>query len=52
MEYLVGIAHALVSPVNCVAGLFQGLANVCGQFVQCVGNNIVGISQTVTNIPL
>ena len=52
MTYLAGLIHALVSPVNCVAELVNGLTQVGGHFVQCVGNNLIGVSSAVTNLPI
>lgn len=50
MEYLLNIAHALVSPVNCVANLGSDILTASGHFVQCVGSNLLNISSNVTNI--
>lgn len=52
MGYLGSVLQAFVSPVNCVAELVQGVVAVGGHFANCVGNNLVSISQTVTNLPL
>lgn len=52
MEYLASIAHAFVSPVNCIANLGSEVLGAFGHFAQCVGQNLVGVSSTITNIPV
>jgi len=47
MEYLGTLVHALFQPVNCVANYGSEILQATGHFVQCVGGNILGATDTV-----
>lgn len=49
MEYLGVLVNALFQPVNCVANYGSELLTVTGHFVQCVGGNILGATNTVVS---
>ena len=50
MEYLAGLAHALVSPVNCIGSYANELLQATGHFVQCVGTNVLGVAIQTGNV--
>lgn len=50
MEYLMQFAHALVSPVNCVGNLGVDVLHAFGNFAQCVGGNLGGITDAGANV--
>ena len=50
MEYLATLAHALISPVNCVGNYADSLLQVTGHFISCVGGNLAGIAQATGGV--
>ena len=47
MEYLGHLVSALFQPINCVANYGTDLLHVTGNFVQCIGGNLLGATNSV-----
>ena len=50
MEYIAALGHALISPVNCVGNYANAIMGATGQFIQCVGSNLVGVTTSTSEL--